>query len=272
MININMIQLEQNLNENYLNLFRELIHKRLGIYISEQKDYLLKSKLSRMLKQSEYKSIHEFYSSVKNNENESIENLIKHITTNHTFFFREKIHLKILRNDILLRRIQKPLIWVAASSTGEEVYSIIIELFEYNIRDFLIIASDINKDVLVQIKKGEYVKEKFIHTPPEIIKKYFTMRKEDRKEIYKIRDECKKNIIVKQINLVDDLNFEKAFNYIFCRNVLIYFDRETQIKVVNTLLNNLDKTGYLFVGHSESLLNINDKIETVFSSVYNKKT
>lgn len=266
-----MVQIEQNINENYLNLFRELIQKRMGIYISEQKDYLLKSKLIRLLKKSDYKNIHEFYSSVKENDNESIENLIKHITTNHTFFFRERIHLKILRNDILLRKIEKPLIWVAASSTGEEVYSIIIELSEYNIRDFLIIASDINKDVLMQIKKGEYSKEKFVHTPPEIIKKYFIKMKGERSEKYKIKDECKENIIVKQINLVDDIKFEREFNYIFCRNVLIYFDRDTQIKVVNTLLDNLDKTGYLFVGHSESLLNISNKIESVFSSVYNKK-
>ncbi len=267
-----MMQFEQNLNENYLNLFRELIQKRLGIYISEQKDYLLKSKLLRVLNKSNYKNIHEFYSSVKNNDNSSIENLIKHITTNHTFFFREKIHLKILRNDILLRKIKKPLIWVAASSTGEEVYSIIIELLEYNIKDFIIIASDINKEALFHIKKGEYSKEKFIHAQPEIMKKYFTVRKEGKSEIYKIRDECKENIIVKQINLVDDIKFESEFNYIFCRNVLIYFERETQIKVVNTLLNNLGKTGYLFVGHSESLLNISNKIETVFTSVYNKKT
>jgi chemotaxis protein methyltransferase CheR len=258
------------INDEYLDLFREFIHKKLGIFISQEKDYLLHSKLGRLLKKSSYKNPTDFYYNLRNDDKESLENLIRYITTNHTFFFREKMHLKFLRNDILLRKIAQPVIWVAGSSTGEEVYSIIIELLEHNISDFFIIASDINKDVLLHLKKGVYHKDRLKETEPEIIRKYFIADTATDATYYTIRKDLKKYYIAKCINLIEDPLFEKQFDYIFCRNVLIYFDKETQIKVIDNLLRNLAKLGYLFVGHSESLLNVTKQVETVFTSVYSK--
>jgi chemotaxis protein methyltransferase CheR len=257
------------IDENFLDLFRELIHQKLGIYISKDKDYLLESKLGRMLNKSQFNSAAQLYYSLKDNDKEMLEELIRYITTNHTFFFRESLHLKILRNDILMRKIPNPVIWVAAASTGEEVYSIIIELYENNINDFTIIASDINKHVLISLKKGIYSKDRMKEMSKDLVNKYFEEVNDN--SMFRVKDFLKKNIMVKKLNLVEKIRFENKFNYIFCRNVLIYFNRETQIQVINNLLDNLNDDGYLFVGHSESLMNICDNVESVFTSVYNKK-
>lgn len=258
------------IDKNYVELFRGLIQARLGIFIPPDKDYLIENKLGRLIKSSNYESVSTFYQEVKNGDINSIENLIRHITTNFTFFFREKMHLKILRNDIKLKKLRKPLIWCAASSTGEEVYSIIIELLENGIENFLVVATDLNKEVLKFMKQGIYSAEKLKDVPPDIFKRYFLKGGANHPNKYKIKKELHKYFIVKKLNLVEPIQFERQFDYIFCRNVLMYFDRTTQRHVVQTLLRNLGPYGYLFIGHSESLLNMNDMLETVFSSVYNK--
>jgi chemotaxis protein methyltransferase CheR len=200
-----------------------------------------------------------------------MEDLIHYITTTHTFFFRENTHLKVLYNDILLREIKRPLIWCAASSTGEEVYSIIIELLEHGINDFLLVATDINSNVLKTCKRGVYSKERLKEVEPYILAKYFTVDGDHGSENYKVNDVLKRYFILKKINLIDDIEFQEKMDYIFCRNVLIYFDKETQKRVVDNLLRNLKDLGYLFVGHSETLMHITNRVESVFTSVYNKK-
>lgn len=260
------------INDNYLNLLRELIHQNLGIYISQEKNYLLQSKISRLIYKSNYKNISEFYHLLKNGNKQSFEELIHFITTTHTYFFRENIHLKILRNDILLKKLPFIYIWCAATSTGEEVYSIIIELLESGINNFLIVATDINKSVLIHLKKGIYKMERMRKMSTYLINKYFLPAK-DSIGYYQVKDFLKKYFIVKKINLVDNIYFESKFHYIFCRNVLIYFDKATQLQVVNNILNNMEDSGYFFIGHAESLINLNlsNRIETVFSSVHSKR-
>jgi chemotaxis protein methyltransferase CheR len=254
----------------YLDLFRELIHERLGIHISSDKNYLLENKLGRLLTRGTYGGVAELYKMLKDNRGESMEDLVRYITTTHTFFFRENSHLTILRNDILIRKIVHPLIWVAACATGEEVYSIIIELLEHGIVDFFIVATDINKEVLQQCKRGVYSRDRMKEMGEGIIHKYFT-RVDGTQELYQVKPFLKDHFILKKLNLINELRFEKKFTYIFCRNVLIYFDLATQRRVLDNLLANLDDLGYLFVGHSESLLHVTGKLEAVFSSVYNKK-
>jgi chemotaxis protein methyltransferase CheR len=140
------------------------------------------------------------------------------------------------------------------------------------INNFFIIASDINKDVLLHLKKGVYNKERLKETEPAIIDKYFIPDTTSRADVnyYTVRKDLKKYFIAKRINLIEEPLLEKQVDYIFCRNVLIYFDKETQVRVIENLLRNLTKLGYLFVGHSESLLNVTNKVEGVFTSVYSK--
>ncbi|MBN2738408.1 MAG: protein-glutamate O-methyltransferase CheR [Spirochaetales bacterium] len=260
------------IDPNYIELFRKVIHEKLGIYITKEKDYLIESKISRLIKRSQYKNIAEFYQAIKNEDKQSIEDLIRYITTTHTYFFREPMHLQILRNDILVQKKENVKIWVAASSTGEEVYSIIIELLENGFQDFKVIASDINKDVIVHMKKGVYSKERVKNVTPDLMRKYFIdLAPYGHEGFVKVQPMLKNFFIAKKLNLVTPLRFETDFDYIFCRNVLIYFDKETQRQVLQNLLANLSDYGYLFVGHSESLLHLSEHVETVFSSVYNKK-
>ena len=144
-------------------------------------------------------------------------------------------------------------------------------LTEGTISNFFIVASDINKDVLISLKKGIYNKERLKNVNKHLLTKYFIKHKDDPQGRYRVKNEIKKYFVVKKLNLVEDILFEEQFNYIFCRNVLMYFNKQTQNKVINNLLNNLNDLGYLFVGHSESLFSITDNVEAVFSSVYNKK-
>ncbi len=260
----------QVVGRKYFDLIAELIHERLGIYISSDKHYLLEHKVGRLLLKGDYSGIEEFYEKLRGNRGEAMEDLVRYITTTHTFFFRENKHLLILRNDILLRRIVRPLIWVAACATGEEVYSIIIELLENGITDFFIVATDINRDVLVACKRGVYSLDRMKELPAALVGKYFT-KVAGTPNHYRVKDALRKYFIVKKINLIDDVRFEENFDYIFCRNVLIYFNLDTQRRVLDVLTSNLKDLGYLFVGHSESLFNITNKLESVFASVYNKK-
>ncbi len=258
-------------DQKTLDLFRTLIHSETGIAITREKDYLLVNKLARMIRTSAYSNADELYHAIQGGDSEAWQNLVNGITTNHTFFFRERAHLNILKNDILLRKISSPLIWVAASSTGEEVYSIIIELLEAGISDFKIVASDISKEVLIKMKHGVYGMHRFQEVSAGILSKYFQPVQGDRAGTYRVKDALKRYFVAKQLNLIEPLRFESQFDYIFCRNVLIYFNTVTQKQVIANLLANLKDFGYLFVGHSESLMNVTDEVESVFTAVYNKK-
>lgn len=257
------------LEKNSLNLIREQINDRLGIHISRDKDYLLKSKLDKIMTEGGFSSYATLYQALNEDSITCLELLSRYITTSHTFFFREKTHLKILKNDIMLRQKDHIRIWCAACATGEEVYSMIITLLEAGIHNFIILASDINRESLIQLKQGVYQKNRLKEVSTDLLKRYFLCKPGT--DYYKVKSGLKKYFIVKRLNLIDNLVFKEKFDYIFCRNVLMYFSRETQADVVRCLLYNLDDLGYLFIGQSESLLHLADEIETVFSSVYNKK-
>lgn len=259
---------DDDFDKKLINKFRLLIYDKLGIHLPNDKDYLLKAKLMKIALKIGHDKLDHFYEQIINNNENALKFLIKHITINHTFFFRENEHLKILANNIKVRMLDRPVIWCAASSTGEEVYSIIIELLENGICDFLVVASDINNDVLHKMNAGIYNVERLTHVSDLILKKYFSRIDQFH---YKISKMLRDYLVIKRINLIEPISFENKFDYIFCRNVLIYFDDITKKFVVNNLLDNLKDDGFLFVGHTENLFSISDKVESVFNSVYNKK-
>ena len=248
-----------------MNDFKNLIYHRLGINFSSEKEFLLESKINRIIQREKYESVESFYNSLKNGDIESLETLIKYTTTNHTFFFREKDHLDKLVELIRVNTIDNPIVWSAASSTGEEVYSIIIHLLENNIRKFLIIASDINSKVLHQMHEGIYHEARFFETPGMIKGKYFKKIDDTR---YQIRPDLREYICIKKLNLIEEMKFVSKFDFVFCRNVLIYFDNDTRNKVIQNILTNLKTGGSLFIGHTETLLNIKVNVERESNSVY----
>lgn len=255
----------------YLELFRNLIKNKMGIYYSPGKDYLLESKLKKLLRKGSHHNIKELYESIQADDKEHLETFIRFITTNHTFFYRESEHLTFLRKHIQENRVSQNYIWCAASSTGEEVYSIIIELLEHNIENFLIVATDINRDVLMHMKQGIYSEERLRYLPSHVLSKYFTEVKGGLSRQFQVKDFMRRHFVIKKLNLIEKIRFEKQFHYIFCRNVLIYFDKETQRKVILNIIHNLRHDGLLFIGHSETLLHMNDRLSLLTSSVYKKR-
>jgi len=238
------------LTKELLHKFRDLVYERYGIHYAPLKLYLLQAKLEKI--ESKVGDLQAFYHRVRDGDGPSVDILLKDITVGHTFFFREESHFSLMVQDILSRKLESPVIWCAASSTGEEPYSIAITLLEKGVEDFTIVSSDVNPRVLAAMNKGVYGAGRFSNTSRHVILKYFTKVDEG---TYRIRRELRQYLKIKKLNLHEDIHFDQPFDYVFCRNVMIYFDDVGRRKVVDNLVQNLKVGGLLFVGHTEALLN-----------------
>lgn len=227
-----------------------LIYSEFGIHIPQEKSDSLCLKIEKMIAREKYAGIDDIYMHLMSGDTECLEILIRYITTNHTFFFREPAHFKKMINCIKSQPQQQIMIWCAACSSGEEPYSIAISLLEEGFSNFKIIASDIDNDVLKIFHKGVFTEGRFIKTPDCIREKYFTPVG---KMQYAIKKNLRKHIIIKKLNLMDDLLFEQQFDYIFCRNVFIYFNDASRRKTIDMIIKNLRTGGRFFIGHTETL-------------------
>jgi chemotaxis protein methyltransferase CheR len=189
-------------------------------------------------------------------------------TTGHTFFFREAEHFRHLCRDLSARGIAEPRIWCAASSTGEEAYTIAISLLEAGYRRFILLASDVNAEALRACRRGRYKADRFHDMPPDLLQRYFDKVEGD---TYEAKPFLRSKIILKRLNLMDNLRFEAAFHSIFLRNVFIYFKAETQGQVLGTMRANLEPGGLLYVGLSEPLLGFQSIVEQVAPGAYRFK-
>lgn len=207
---------------------------------------------------------------------------ISHITTNTTEFFRERNHFEKLNkilSEITNKRNNEVRIWCCATSTGQEVYSILISILEFftqnNIKkEIKFLATDIDIEVLNKALKAKYSELEVDNVPTVIKNKYFYKEKLiNGKFIYSIKNEYKEKIKFAVFNLAnfDEYKFVYKFDIIFCRNVLIYFEHETAEKVINYLIDCLAKDSYLFLGHSESGLLNSKKIIKLNNSVFRRK-
>lgn len=243
--------------------YRDFIYQNYGIHYSALKLYLLSSKLEKISIQAG--NLQDFYYQVFHHNPQAIDLMLKTITVGHTFFFREESHFDILAQDIIKRRLADPLIWCAASSTGEEPYSIVITLLEKGINRFTIVCSDVNAHVLASMHRGVYSSGKFSNTSHNRIHRYFQKVGSDS---YKIRSELREYLKIKKLNLHEDIRFSESFDYIFCRNVMIYFDDTGRRKVVENLIQNLKIGGLLFVGHTEALLDLPPQLKKKGHSLF----
>jgi chemotaxis protein methyltransferase CheR len=204
--------------------------------------------------------------------------MIDSLSTNLTYFFREMEHFNKLReilpgmtsNKI---RIPKLRIWSAGCSTGEEPYSIAMtlkEIFNGNHPDAKIIASDISTRVLNTAVRGVYPNEKVKNVSPPLLKKYFQVGQGNWQGYYRVKKELQGMIDFIRFNLMEELQYSDPFDIIFCRNVMIYFDKTTQGNMVNKFYGYLRNGGYLFIGRSESLTGLNHQFAYIEPSVYRK--
>jgi chemotaxis protein methyltransferase CheR len=255
------------LPEDVFRLLRDFIHDYCGIFFDDGSKFLLERRLNRRLEQHQLKSFEEYYHFLRydRKREEEIIILVDNLTTNETYFFREVAQLKAFSDEILpeLRSRnagKKSLrIWSAGCSTGEEPYTIAILLLESGTwwRDWQveIMGSDINQRVLHTARKGMYKKGSHRATPPDMLRKYFI---EEGKGDYRIIDAVRQLVSFSYVNLLDPFKTSliRDLDIIFCRNVIIYFDRNAKKKVIETFYYKLQEGGYLLLGHSESLINL----------------
>jgi len=257
------------LPDDIFRLLRDFIHGYCGIYFDDGSKFLLERRLTRRLEQRQLRSFEEYYHFLRydRKREEELTVLVDNLTTNETYFFRESPQLRAFSEEILpeLREVladRKVIrIWSAGCSTGEEPYTIAILLLESGDwwRDWQveILGSDINQRVLHTARKGVYKKSAHRVTSPEMLSKYFI---EEEKGNYRIADRVRELVSFSYLNLLDPYKTSLISNMdvIFCRNVIIYFDKEAKKKVIESFFDKLRNGGYLLLGHSESLINISN--------------
>lgn len=262
----------------------KLARQEFGLELGPGKEQLVASRLAKKMRALNLSTFREYHQHVLGDRSgQSLIALIDALTTNHTNFFREPAHFDFLRERLLPEwQARGPMrIWCAASSTGEEPYSIAMTAREHAAAKAslptslptslaTILATDICTEVLATAQKAMYRAERFQGEPAPWIKKHL-LRGEGRSEgWYRMRPEIRAMVDFQRLNLIEPLPNLGRFAVIFCRNVMIYFSRQTQELVVNQLAACLEPGGYLLVGHAESLTGITHHLEPVIPAVYRK--
>lgn len=259
---------------------RDMVWQYTGISLSESKRELVYGRLAKRLRLLDIVSFKKYCELLKNDrEGHELINLTNAITTNLTSFFREKHHFEYLANRILpgyhSKNKIKIRIWSAGCSSGEEPYSIAMTLKKFHFTttshlDIKILATDLDSDVLGKAKDGMYRIDKLGDFKPRTLKKWFLKVKRDNKGYAQIRPNLQDLITFKKLNLIQNWPMKGLFDMIFCRNVIIYFDKTTQKTLIDRFADILGEGGYLFLGHSESLLTVSDRFRLVAQTTYQK--
>jgi len=265
--------------------FAELIYEKCGVKMSPAKKTMLMARLSKRLRHLEMTSFQDYYDYVTSPEgfSEELVHMINVVTTNKTDFYREPDHFDFLMNKALpsiieMRKgigLNKLNVWSAGCSTGEEPYTLCMflsEFFEKKQGDYGILATDISTRVLDAAKKAIYSRTVIQPIPDKIRRKYLMRGKGFQEGFFRIVPELRKKVNFRRLNLLEgnDFGIKMKLDVIFCRNVIIYFDRQTQIRLFKKFYDQLKPGGYMFVGHSETLNNVNRDFIPVDSAVYRK--
>lgn len=259
--------------------FRDIVYKESCINLADVKKILLQSRLIKRLRFLNLNSFSDYYDYLIANYDDEKINFVNAITTNKTDFFRENDHFEFMKSYILpaleAKGEREIRIWSAGCSTGEEPYTIGITLFEYfkgrKAPLFKILATDIDTLVLEKGLEGVYTEEQVAAIEEKLLKEYFLKGKDDNKGFFKIKDFLKNIVSFRRLNLLaDDYPMKKKFDVIFCRNVIIYFDKDTQKKLFENFSRYLKDDGYLLVGHSENISNVTDKFYLAGRTIYKK--
>jgi len=256
---------------------RRLAYDTFGLDLRPGKETLVSARLGKHIRKSGCGSFDEYYRRVvEDSTGEALTQLIDALTTNHTSFFREPAHFDFLRRTFLPGRKDRGTIdiWSAACSSGEEPYSIAMclldELGPAAAGRVRILAADISTHVLAKARQGVYPAERFEGLPGDMLRKYL-LRGEGRwAGWYRMKKEVRAMITFRQMNLLEPAPAVGPFGLIFCRNVMIYFDKPTQQRVVDRLTDSLETGGYLFIGHSESLNGIGQRFDYIRPATYRK--
>lgn len=262
-------------------LIRELVQRHAGIYLGDQKRELVQARLGKLLRDLGLASFEAYYRRVVQDQSGAeLARLLDAISTNQTAFWREPAHFEFLLRELLpaWRREGRSAgglrLWSAGCSSGEEPYTLAMVLWEAlpeaEARRCTVLASDLNTQVLAAAQRGIYALSRLTPLPPEWRRRHF-LKGVGRWEGYvQVKPRLKETVHFFRHNLRDPLPFTGGMDVIFCRNVMIYFDKETQAEVVQKFYDGLASGGYLFIGHSESLCNLNHRFVYIRPTVYRK--
>ena len=259
------------------NQFRKLAYDKFGLDLRAGKEQLVSARLAKKMRQLQIHSYQDYYRHVmEDGSGEALVAMIDALTTNHTSFFRESAHFDFLRTTVIptLRNRDRISIWSAACSTGEEPYSIAFCLLSELGMEFLpklqILGTDISTRVLSTAKTGAYAAERFRDLPPQQLRQYLLRGEQQWKNWYLVKKEIRAAINFQRLNLMEPFSQIGTYPVIFCRNVMIYFDRPTQQGLVQKLAAHLEPGGHLLIGHAESLNGIDHSLQYVRPAIYKK--
>ncbi|MDN4166127.1 CheR family methyltransferase [Cytophagales bacterium LB-30] len=262
----------------------DYIQSNYGIQLPDSKQKMVEARLQKRIKTLQMSSFSEYLHFVFSEEGNQQEyfQMIDLITTNKTDFYREAAHFEFLTNEWLPKFVEnkregEPLkIWSSACSTGEEIYTLVMVLKDYMLANYQsfgykILGTDLSLRALQTAAAGVYAHEKIEAIPMNIRKRYLLKNNNPTAPQVMVKPELKQNIQLKRFNLLKSYEgIQESFDIIFCRNVLIYFSKESQYQVVSELLKKLKPGGYLFIGHAESLTNFSLPIVQVKPTIYRK--
>jgi chemotaxis protein methyltransferase CheR len=273
---------EIHMRESEFEFIRKLVYERSRICLDGGKREMVSARLGKRLRATNLASVTQYCELLRSKgADEELAHLIDAISTNHTFFFRENAHFEFMRQTVIpemqqrckVERWPKFLAWSAACSSGEEPYSLAITLNEAlgATWDWHIQCTDISHRILAKAKQGIYREDTVEKMPAPMVRQYFQEGVGPQAGNHRVRPEIRRHLSFHQLNLLEgDSPMNERFHVIFCRNVMIYFDRPTQEQLIERMTRRLLPGGYLLVGHSESLTAIKHSLQAVRPATYRR--
>jgi len=268
------------LSDRELDRIVQLVYERSGITLHRGKRALVVARLHKVLKSGGFKSFSAYVRHVEGDRSgQELSTLLDAITTNHTSFFREDEHFHYLTGRVLPPLVagRRPVrVWCAACSTGQEPVSIAISLLESmpesQHRQIRLLASDISTKALKTAAAGVYPARAATGVPPSVLKAHFERGLGGEEGKLRIKAHLRRGIEYRRLNLIEVDSIEETFDVVFCRNVMIYFDKAVQQRVVAMLERHLAPDGYLFIAHSESLNGLSHGLKWMAPAVYQRRS
>lgn len=256
---------------------KTVAYQKTGIKLSDHKKNMIYSRLARRLRELGLSHFDQYCEILATDSHPELSNFINSITTNLTAFFREPHHFEYIKSHLAPGLLQKARagkrvrVWSAGCSTGEEPYSIAMTLREIlpaANADLKILATDLDTNVVKTARAGIYSKDRIKGLDAGICKRWFMHNASS--DSVKVKDSIRELITFNPLNLLHNWPMKGPFDIIFCRNVVIYFDKETQKYLFNKFADMLTNDGHLFIGHSESLNNVSNRFKGLGKTIYQR--
>lgn len=273
-------EMEFRFSDRDFQYLRQLVNSETGIVITDAKRQMVYSRLTRRLRSLGLWDFRDYCRLLEEDAEGELNAFINAITTNLTSFFREPHHFTYLQNVVVPELLRKNAasrrirIWSAGCSTGEEPYSIAMAMAEAlpdDSWDCRILATDIDTDVLTKAIRGIYPMERVAGIPQSRLQQWFSRGKDANQGLTRVSTEIREMITFRQLNLMEEWPVRGPIDVLFCRNVVIYFNKETQRCMFDKFAERMASDACLFIGHSESLFKITDRFELIGQTIYRKR-